>query len=108
VPGRIALGECPLELADVDSEVRTFQGDRVSRCHHVAGSRPERLAQLGQGDPQARARRLVKHVRPEPRRNAGSRLRAGVECEKRHYRTRPPRRGQAERRAIHAQLKTAR
>jgi hypothetical protein len=64
-PRRIALGEGLLELADVDSEVRTFQRDCGPRCHHVARSRPERLAQLCQGDPQARARRLVKHVRPE-------------------------------------------
>ncbi len=106
-PRRIALGECLLELADIDSEVRTFQRDRVPRCHHVAGSRPERLAQLRQRDPQARARRLVKHVRPEPRRNAGPRLWAGVQCEKGQDRTRPPRRGQVDPRAIHAQLKTA-
>ena len=106
-PRRIALGECLLELADVDSEVRTFERDRVPRCHHVAGSGPERLAQLCQGDPQARARRLVKHVRPEARRNAGPRLWTRVQREKGQDRARPPRRGQADPRAVHAQLKTA-
>ena len=69
-PRCIALVERPLKLARVDSEVGTLERDRVPRCDHVPGRGPERLAQLGQRDPQARARRLVEHVRPKARRKA--------------------------------------
>ena len=75
----IAGAERPLELARVDGEPVAVQRDGVARGDDVAGGRPERAPQLGQRGAQARARRLVEHVRPEARRERPAR-RAGPDA----------------------------
>ena len=107
-PRCIALVKPPLKLARVNSEVGALERDRVPRCDHVPGRGPERLAQLGQGDPQAGPRRLVEHVRPKARRKAAPWLWSRVQREIREHRARPSRRGQRDLRAVHAQLEAAR
>ena len=107
-PGCIAVVKRPLELPHVDSEIRALERDRVPRRDQVPSRGAERLAQLGQSDPQARARRLVEHVRPKARREAALGLRSRVQREIGEHRARPPRRGQRDPRAVHAQLKITR
>jgi len=79
--GRIAVRKRRLERARVDEQALAVERDPLAGRDDVCGGRPERPAQLGQRCAQARARRLVEHVGPEPRGELRARVRARAQRE---------------------------